>query len=117
MKSAKYTEAFDSNSPVSLSKEEGHIDLHRNLNPIVIGYSIHIGTVQNSVKHFCEKNPEQLLQKGKEQEQFGRTYPLALQEHSLADGFFGGKLLMEKMDYLEKFMGKKWSEKTTASQR
>lgn len=109
-----------------LEKEQPRlIDLHAKAAPpvqefdrIIIGGSIHIGTIQKSVKRFCEKNLEQLLQiettllicclqKEKEKEQFDRAYPLALREHSMAHGFFGGELLMEKMNFIEKFIVKK----------
>lgn len=120
-------------------KLRGHqvtlIDLHDNPDPqidgfdtIIIGGSIHIGMIQKSVRQFCEKNLDVLLQKEtglficcmlkeKEQEQYERAFPEALRAHSKVHGFFGGELLLERMNCLEKFIVKKVAKTKESTSR
>lgn len=85
---------------------------------VIIGGSIHAGMIQKSIKHFCEKNLDELLQKEtglficcmlkeEAQEEFENAFPQALKDRARARGIFGGELLFEKMSFLEKFMVKK----------
>lgn len=101
------------------------LDLGKNPNPridvydrIIIGGSIHIGMIQRSIRKFCEKNLDALLQKEtglficcmlkeKQQEQFDNAFPEALKDHSRAHACLGGELIFERMNCLERFIVKK----------
>lgn len=82
---------------------------------IVIGGSIHIGQIQGRVKNFCETYKAQLLNKklglflcfmNKDlaQQEFENAFSPELRTHATAHGLFGGELLFEKMNFLERFM-------------
>ena len=98
------------------------VDLEKNESPefsgydsVIIGGSIHIGQIQPRIKRFCEQHKETLL--GKKlglficfmnqelaKQEFDNAYPEELRNHATAKGLFGGELLMEKMNLIEKFM-------------
>lgn len=106
------------------------IDLAKNHSPdltnyetIVIGGSIHIGQIQPGIKRFCERYKGQLLQKrlglflcfmNKElgHQEFENAFPEELRNHAIANGLFGGELLIEKMNFVEKFMVRMVSKET-----
>jgi len=82
---------------------------------IIIGGSIHMGLLQKKIISFCEQNMESLLgkrlglflcfmNKAEGQQEFDKVYPLELREHALAKGLFGGELLLEKMNFVEKMV-------------
>ncbi|WP_216829600.1 flavodoxin domain-containing protein [Alkalihalobacterium elongatum] len=86
---------------------------------IIIGGSIHLGSIQKKVKQFIKSNFEKLLTKRvalflccmNEGElakvQFNKVYPLELRKHSIANGLFGGELLFSQMNFLERQIIKK----------
>jgi len=86
---------------------------------IIIGGSIHMGTVQKRLKKFCEQNMELLLTKqmglflsSMEQEEkgwneFNLAFPEALRNHSASNALTGYECLIEKMNFIEKMMIKK----------
>jgi menaquinone-dependent protoporphyrinogen oxidase len=98
------------------------IDLGKNDAPdlsdaetIIIGGSIHMGQIQSKIKRFCELQKEVLLKKRlglflcfmNEElgvEEFNNAYPAELRNHAIAHGLFGGELLMDKMNFIEKFI-------------
>lgn len=106
------------------------VNLERNNSPdltdfqsIIIGGSIHMGQIQSGVKRFCEVNKDQLLIKqlglfmcfmNRElgQEEFANAYPEELRNHAKAHGLFGGELLFEKMNFIEKFIVKMVSQES-----
>ncbi len=82
---------------------------------IIIGGSIHMGLLQKKIISFCEQNMESLLgkrlglflcfmNKAEGQKEFDKVYPLELREHALAKGLFGGELLLEKMNFVERML-------------
>lgn len=84
---------------------------------ILIGGSIHAGLIQNEVKKFCEENKEVLMKKRlglflcymlkqKEKEEFENAFSVQLRNHAIAIGRLGGELLLEKMNWFERFMTK-----------
>lgn len=84
---------------------------------IIIGGSIHMGKIQTRIKKFIDQNIEILFQKqiglficgmneDKLQEEFELAYQKRLRDHSVANGIFGGELLFERMNLLEKFIVK-----------
>jgi len=86
---------------------------------IIIGGSIHEGTIQRSVRYFCENHLGVLLMKpvglfvcctdpeADENRLIDIAFPEELVEHALASGFFGGELNMKKMNLLQKIMTRK----------
>lgn len=102
------------------------VDLKRNKKPdlsghdtIIIGGSIHAGSIQSEIRKFCESNGEVLLGKrlglyiccmyeGEVAEkQFDEAYPEDLRRHAAVTGLFGGALLLEKMNFIERKVIKK----------
>ncbi|MBK9380684.1 MAG: flavodoxin domain-containing protein [Chitinophagaceae bacterium] len=82
---------------------------------IIVGGSIHMGLLQKKIIGFCEQNMETLLgkrlglflcfmNKAEGQKEFDKVYPSALREHALAKGLFGGELLLEKMNFVERMV-------------
>jgi menaquinone-dependent protoporphyrinogen oxidase len=98
-------------------KEKPQIDLKRFEN-VIIGASIHAGSIQTEVKHFMEANQTMLLEKNlalylccmneaEEKAQFENNYPEALRNHSLCNAIVGGEYLLEKMNFVERYLVKK----------
>ena len=82
---------------------------------VIIGGSIHYGTIQKAIQKFCKNYFEQLMQKklglylcfmydDKAEEEFDNAYPEELRNHAKALGLFGGEYLFEKMNALERFI-------------
>jgi menaquinone-dependent protoporphyrinogen oxidase len=82
---------------------------------ILIGGSIHAGRIQKDITRFCRKNMPVLLKKKtglflcfmdlkKGKQEFETAFPEELRKHSLAHGLFGGELLLEKMNFFERFI-------------
>jgi menaquinone-dependent protoporphyrinogen oxidase len=107
-------------------KFKAKIELH-NFDRVIIGGSIHMGQIQKSIKDFINKYQHELLQKQlglficcmneeKAEEEFRLAFPEKLRNHALATGIMGGELLLEKMNFLERFIVKTVSgQKETAS--
>lgn len=86
---------------------------------IIIGGSIHAGSIQKHIKDFCEQNKAVLMTKkiglfvccmkeGQEaKEQFENAFSEELRNHSSANGLFGGEFNFKKMNFIEKFLVKK----------
>jgi menaquinone-dependent protoporphyrinogen oxidase len=85
---------------------------------IVIGGSIHAGSLNKHVKTFMKTHTATLLQKRialfmcgtNEKElniEFEREFPELLRNHSISNQIVGGELLYEKMNFLEAWMVKK----------
>jgi menaquinone-dependent protoporphyrinogen oxidase len=84
---------------------------------IIVGGSIHIGQIQPGVKRFCELHKDELLTRrlglficfmNKElgQVEFENAFSPELRNHAHAHGLFGGELLFDKMNFMEKFIVK-----------
>jgi menaquinone-dependent protoporphyrinogen oxidase len=85
---------------------------------VVLGSSIHAGHGQRKMLQFCKKHLTELLQKRvvlflsclnpKEFEQSKQNaYPELLRHHATAYQLTGGEYLMEKMNFIERFLVKK----------
>jgi menaquinone-dependent protoporphyrinogen oxidase len=86
---------------------------------VIIGGSIHAGSIQRTIRKFCKANESVLLRKrlglfiscmyegDRAREQFERAFPKALREHSIAHGYFGGVLDFEKMNFVERAIVRK----------
>lgn len=81
---------------------------------VIIGGSIHMGTIQTSVKHFVRKNQKKLLKRNvglfichyeqgdRAREEFDHAFPENIREHAKAIGLFGGEFNIDKMNFLYK---------------
>lgn len=85
---------------------------------MIIGGSIHDGQIQTAVRNLCALHQAQILEKpfdlflccleiDKALLQFEQVYPELFRNASLANGFFGGKFLLDKMNFMERFLVKK----------
>ncbi|MDH7492405.1 MAG: flavodoxin domain-containing protein [Candidatus Saccharicenans sp.] len=87
---------------------------------IIIGGSIHAGRIQKAIKNFCRQNLALLLKKEialficcmydgqKAEDQFNQAFPEELRRVAKLKGIFGGELLFEKMNFLERTVIKKF---------
>ncbi|OLO26517.1 flavodoxin [Alkalihalophilus pseudofirmus] len=103
---------------VDLNKGEPQLDFQL-YDRIIIGGSIHMGSIQRKVKQFIDAHFETLLMKNiglflccmnegeLAKQQFNAVYPLKLREHSKVNGLFGGELLFSQMNFLERQIIKK----------
>lgn len=88
---------------------------------IIIGSSIHVGTIPSDFKKFLLNNLDLLLTKkvgifmcAMEKpevriSEFENNFPTELRNHSIANGLLGGEFLFEKMNFFEKLIIKKIS--------
>jgi menaquinone-dependent protoporphyrinogen oxidase len=85
---------------------------------IIIGGSIHAGSMQGSVKTFCNKHLEILLQKKvalfmcglnkpELENEFANAFPSSLRDHASTYKFIGGEYIFDRMNFIEKFLIKK----------
>ena len=91
---------------------------------IIIGGSIHAGSMQSKLRKFITSNMKVLLSKRialflvcmdkteKRADQFNNAFPVELREKSIANGFMGGEFCFDKMNFLEKVIIKKISGKS-----
>ncbi|MGQ9800764.1 MAG: flavodoxin domain-containing protein [Candidatus Saccharicenans sp.] len=91
-----------------------------NFDRVIIGGSIHAGRIQKKIKNFCRKNLALLLTKEialficcmydgqKAEDQFNQAFPEELRQKARVKGIFGGELLFEKMNFLERTVIKKF---------
>ncbi|MEA2095214.1 MAG: flavodoxin domain-containing protein [Candidatus Cloacimonadota bacterium] len=90
-----------------------------NYHTIIIGGSIHVGSIPKKLKQFIANNMTILLkkrialfmicmQKGeKRDEQFTNAFPIELRKVSIANGFMGGEFCFDRMNFLERIIVKK----------
>lgn len=85
---------------------------------VIIGGSIHIGHIQKKIRKFCERHEDELLTKNlglficfmskdAYQKEFEDAYPETLRRHAKAHGLMGGEMLIEEMNFIDKFIVKK----------
>ena len=88
---------------------------------ILIGSSIHAGSIQKSIKRFCFHQQPLLLKRKiglflscmeegeKAQQEFDEAYPDWLRNHARAKAIFGGAFDFERMNAIERFIIRKIS--------
>lgn len=113
---------------LNLNKAKLHSDLEL-FDAIIIGGSIHTGSVQGRIKKFIKEHLPVLKTKkiglficcmrdGKvAQDQFESAYPDGLRETAVATGIFGGEFLVSKMNFFEKQLVKRVGGVTTDTSR
>lgn len=98
---------------VDLKRDQLLFDITK-YDTVIIGGSIHDGEIQPRISLFMEKNHDILMTKklglflccwydGLEaKDQFNTVFPKAFREKAIANGIFGGELLISKMGFIEK---------------
>ena len=80
---------------------------------IIIGGSVHAGTIQEELMDFCRRNSKELLKArlglfmcfmndDLREEEFEESFPIELRKHAAAKGLVGGEFLIERMSANEK---------------
>ena len=80
---------------------------------VIIGGSVHAGTIQQELTTFCVRNKNQLLKKrlglfmcymnnDLREMEFDDSFPIDLRKHAIAKGLVGGEFLFEKMTEAER---------------
>lgn len=103
---------------VDLKRDKIHFELE-DYDTVIIGGSIHAGSIQRRIKQFIAKYHNELLAKelglflccmreGElAVEQFNHAFPQELRKNSAAMGLFGGEYLVSKMNFFERQVVKK----------
>ncbi len=100
-------------------KKKPIIDLS-NYENIIIGGSIHAGSIQSEVKKFIKDHTVSLMEmrvalylccmnEPQEKEEFNTNYPELLRNHSVYNAIVGGEYIFEKMNFIERFLVRKIS--------
>lgn len=101
-----------------------HLEGYEN---VIIGASVHGGDIQSAIKKYLSKKEDELLRKNlglflcymdfeNGEEEFNEVYPYLLREHAIAKGLFGGEFRLDKMDFFEKLIVRKFAgEKRSVS--
>jgi menaquinone-dependent protoporphyrinogen oxidase len=103
---------------VDLKRDKVHFELD-DFDTVIIGGSIHAGSIQRRIRQFMAKYHAELLEKElglflccmREGElaieQFNNAFPQELRKNSAAMGLFGGEFLVSKMNFFERQVVKK----------
>lgn len=102
----------------------------RNLDPaaferIVLGCSIHAGNSPKSMRDFCRRHREALLARplalflcsmNPKEREHNRdvAYPKELRNHALACELVGGEYLVDRMNFVERFLVRRFSGATSS---
>lgn len=95
-----------------------------NYETVIIGGSIHAGSIQSEVKNFIKENTITLMEKKialflccmnekEEQTEFTANFPELLRNHSTYNAIVGGEYIFEKMNFIERFLVRKISGVST----
>ncbi|MBT2637822.1 flavodoxin domain-containing protein [Bacillus sp. ISL-39] len=108
---------------INLDKTKLHSDLEL-FDSVIIGGSIHAGSIQGKIKKFMKEHEDVLRRKnlglflccmrdGQEAySQFENAFPSYLREAAIAKGLFGGEFIFSKMNFFEKMIAKSVSGST-----
>ena len=114
----KLSEKLNFKTDVFNVKHKKNIDF-KNYDKVIIGGSIYIGNIQKEVKKICLDNIEILKEKkiglyicsmsdGEKAEELMKTsFPEELISRAIAKECFGGELILNKMNFFERFIIKK----------
>lgn len=94
--------------------EDTHPDI-KEFDGVIIGGSIHYGSIQRQIQLFCKRNLHELLKKRlglfvccllstRDSDQFERAYPLILKAHCVAAAAFEGDLIYSKLNVFERII-------------
>jgi len=110
---AELKEKLGPEKTILVDLEKDNVPSLREFNTVIIGGSVHAGTIQQELMTFCIKNKTELLQKrlglfmcfmnnDLQELEFEDSFPIDLRKHAIAKGMVGGEFLFEKMNALEK---------------
>ncbi len=116
----KISKAINSGEVKIFNLKEVKLPVVSEFDCVIIGGSIHAGSIQKSIKFFCDKNQSELLkkrlglflccmEKDKAQEQFDNAYPGVLRNQAKSCKILGGEFIFSRMNFIEKFMVRKIS--------
>lgn len=94
--------------------EDTHPDI-KDFEGVIIGGSIHYGSIQNEIQLFYKRNLSELLKKrlglfvcclltARNSDQFERAFPLVLRAHCSAAAAFEGDLIYSKLNFIERII-------------
>ncbi|WP_404330865.1 flavodoxin domain-containing protein [Mesobacillus maritimus] len=113
---------------LNLNKAKLHSDVDL-FDAVIIGGSIHTGSIQGRVKKFVKENLSVLrtkriglflccMREGQiALEQFENAFPIELRKQATATGIFGGEFLVSQMNFFEKQLVKRVGGVTTDTSR
>ena len=115
---AELKEKLGSEKTILVDLKEDQIPSLDKFHTVIIGGSVHAGTIQQELITFCIKNRRKLLEKrlglfmcfmnnDLRELEFEDSFPIDLRKHAVAKGLFGGEFLLEKMNPAEKDAVKK----------
>jgi menaquinone-dependent protoporphyrinogen oxidase len=99
-------------------RRAGRISL-KSYQAVIIGGSIHAGTMQSRVRNFCSEHAGALkhkkiglficcMEEGKKaEEEFVNAFPAEMREKALATGFFGGEFDFDRMNFFQRTIVRK----------
>ena len=110
---AELKDKLGSENIVLVNLEKDKVPSLDEFHTIIIGGSVHAGTIQQELITFCVRNKKELLNKrlglfmcymnnDLRELEFEDSFPVDLRRHAVANGLFGGEFLMEKMSEAEK---------------
>ena len=110
---AEVKEKLGSEKTTLVDLEKDQVPSLDEFDTIVIGGSVHAGTIQQELMTFCIRHKEELLKKrlglfmcfmnnDLSDLEFEDSFPIDLRRHAMAKGFVGGEFLIEKMTELER---------------
>jgi len=110
---AEVKEKLGSEKTTLVDLEKDQVPSLDEFDTIVIGGSVHAGTIQQELMTFCIRHKTELLNKrlglfmcfmnnDLSDLEFEDSFPIDLRRHATAKGFVGGEFLIEKMTGLEK---------------
>jgi len=110
---AEVKEKLGSEKTTLVDLEKDQVPSLDEFDTIVIGGSVHAGTIQQELMTFCIRHKTELLKKrlglfmcfmnnDLSDLEFEDSFPIDLRRHATAKGFVGGEFLIEKMTGLEK---------------
>jgi len=115
---AELQERLGSDITMLVNLENDEVPDLNDFHCIIIGGSVHAGTIQRKLMEFCRRNSQELLKTrlglfmcfmndDLKEEEFEDSFPRELRIHAIAKGLLGGEFLIEQMNPLEKLAVRK----------
>jgi menaquinone-dependent protoporphyrinogen oxidase len=110
---AEFEERLGREETTIVNLEKDHVPPLGDFSTLIIGGSVHAGTIQQELITFCTKNRREILKKrlglfmcfmnhDLRDLEFEESFPIDLRRHAIAKGLVGGEFLFEKMTALER---------------
>lgn len=110
---AELKEKLGAEKTILVNLEKDQMPPLDDFHTIIVGGSVHAGTIQQELTTFCVKNKRELLKKrlglfmcfmnnDLRELEFEDSFPMDLRKHAVATGLVGGEFLFEKMNPSEK---------------